>query len=148
MVDLVTMKAIYFEGKEGEKPVSRDIPEEFKAEAKEYRLKMIEALSDFDDTLAEKFLNEEEPTEEEIHQAVRQATIALNITPVFMGSAFKNKGVQAVLSAVIKYLPNPAEVENRAYDQAQQEKRWFYPPPRTSLLWDWPLNWTTPVLAS
>ena len=122
VVDLVNMKALYFEGQEGEKPVQKDIPEALKSQAQEYRLKMIEALADFDDTLAEKFLNEENPTAEEIHQAVRKATLSLNITPVFMGSAFKNKGVQAVLSAVLHYLPNPSEVTNRAYDQEQQEK--------------------------
>ena len=122
VVDLVTMKAIYFEGTEGEKPVNKDIPEELKDQAMEYRLKMIEALSDFDDVLAEKFLNEENPNEEEIHVATRKATLSLNMTPVFMGSAFKNKGVQSVLDAVIDYLPNPQEVENKALNQAENEK--------------------------
>ena len=122
VVDLVKMKAIYFEGKEGERPVSKDIPEELRNQAREYRLKMIEALSDFDDSLAERFLNEQEPTEEEIKTACRKATVSLNITPVFMGSAFKNKGVQPVLSAVVDYLPNPSEVENRAFNQLENEK--------------------------
>ena len=122
VVDLVKMKAVYFEGEEGEKPVIKEIPEELKDQANEYRLKMIEALSDFDDNLAEKFLNEENPNEEEIYPVIRKATIALNITPVFMGSAFKNKGVQLVLDAVIDYLPNPAEVENKALDQRENEK--------------------------
>lgn len=122
IVDLVKMQAIYFEGKEGEKPVSKDIPEELKNQAREYRLKMIEALSDFDDTLAEKFLNEEDPNEEEIHLAARKATLSLEVTPVFMGSAFKNKGVQPVLDAVIDYLPNPNEVENKALNQEENEK--------------------------
>ena len=110
VVDLVRMKAFYFEGEEGENPVSKEIPENLQSQAKEYRLKMIEALSDFDDTLAEKFLNEEDPSEEEIHAAIRKATVSLSITPVFMGSAFKNKGVQLALNAVVDYLPNPAEV--------------------------------------
>ena len=122
VVDLVAMKALYFEGSEGEKPVSQEIPEELKKQAREYRLKMIEALSDFDDAIAEKFLNEEEPGEEEIRKALRQATLSLNMTPVFMGSAFKNKGVQPVLDAVLNYLPNPSEVENKALNQAEQEK--------------------------
>ena len=122
VVDLVTMKAIYFEGTEGEKPVNKDIPEELKDQAMEYRLKMIEALSDFDDVLAEKFLNEENPNEEEIHVVTRKATLSLNMTPVFMGSAFKNKGVQSVLDAVIDYLPNPHEVENKALNQVENEK--------------------------
>ena len=122
VVDLVKMKAIYFEGKEGEKPISKDVPEELKNQVKEYRLKMIEALSDFDDTLAEKFLNEEEPSEDEIRTAARKATLSLNVTPVFMGSAFKNKGVQPVLDAVVDYLPNPNEVENKALNQSENEK--------------------------
>ena len=122
IVDLVKMKAIYFEGEEGEKPVTKELPEELKDQANKYRLKMIEALSDFDDNLAEKFLNEENPSEEELYPVIRKATIALNITPVFMGSAYKNKGVQLVLGAVIDYLPNPAEVENKALNQMENEK--------------------------
>ena len=122
VVDLVTMKAVCFEGKEGEKPVDKEIPENLKSQAKEYRLKMIEALSDFDDILAEKFLNEKDPSEEEIRTATRKATVSLNITPVFMGSAFKNKGVQLVLDAVVDYLPNPSEVENKALNQMENEK--------------------------
>ena len=121
VVDLVKMKAIYFEGKEGENPVLKEIPQECREQAKEYRSKMIEALSDFDDTLAEKFLNDEEPSAEEIKSAVRKSCLSLSITPVFMGSAFKNKGVQAVLDAVVDYLPNPAQVENKALDQQKQE---------------------------
>ena len=122
VVDLVSMKAIYFEGDEGEKPVYQEIPAELTEDAKKYRQLMIEALSDFDDPLAEKFLNEEEPTEEEIRSACRKATLSLKITPVFMGSAFKNKGVQPVLSAVTHYLPHASEVENVAFDQMENEK--------------------------
>ena len=122
VVDLVKMKAVYFEGTEGENPVEKDIPEEMKSQAQEYRLKMIEALSDFDDNLAEKFLSEQEPSSEEIYTAARKAALSLNATPVFMGSAFKNKGVQPVLSAVLQYLPSPEEVKNQALDQAENEK--------------------------
>ncbi len=122
VVDLITMKAIYFEGSEGEKVSYQKIPSNLTEQATQYRLKMIEALSDFDDFLAEKFLNEEEPTEEQIKQAVRKAVVSLDITPVFMGSAFKNKGVQPVLNAVTDYLPHPGEVENIALDQQANEK--------------------------
>ena len=122
LVDLVSMKACYFEGSEGEKAVEKPIPENLKTQAQEYRLKMIETLSDFDDRLAEKFLNEENPSEEEIKTVVRKAVLSLDITPVFMGSAFKNKGVQKVLTAVVDYLPNPLEVENTALDQNNQEE--------------------------
>ncbi len=122
VVDLITMKAYYFEGDEGEKVVSKDIPADLLKQTKEYRLKMIEALSDFDDVLAEKFLNEEDPSIEEIQTTTRKATLSLDITPVFMGSAFKNKGVQLVLDAVLRYLPNPVEVENKALDQMKNEE--------------------------
>ncbi len=122
VVDLITMKAVYFEGADGETPVQKDIPEELKSQAEEYRLKMIEALSDFDDILAEKFLNEKNPTEEEIHQATRKACLSLKATPVFMGSAFKNKGVQPVLDAVLRYLPHPGEVSNKALNQRKNEE--------------------------
>ena len=122
VVDLVSMKAVRFDGKEGETPVTSEIPEDLKEQAREYRLKMIEAFSDFDDPLAEKFLNEEEPTEEEIRQAVRKAVLLLKATPVFMGSAFKNKGVQSVLDGVVHYLPAPPEVKNHAFDQSAEEK--------------------------
>lgn len=122
VVDLITMKAVYFEGADGENPVQKDIPEGLKSQAEEYRLKMIEALSDFDDILAEKFLNEENPTEDEIHQATRKACLSLKATPVFMGSAFKNKGVQPVLDAVLRYLPHPGEVSNKALNQRKNEE--------------------------
>ncbi len=122
VVDLIQMKAIYFEGDEGENPVLKDIPSQLMKQAKEYRIKMIESLSDFDDGLAEKFLNEEDPSEELIKNAIRKATLSLEITPVFMGSAFKNKGVQSVLSGVVDYLPDPSQIENRALDQSKKEK--------------------------
>lgn len=122
VVDLISRKAIYFEGKDGENPVKKSIPEKLKSQAEEYRLKMIEALSDFDDTLAEKFLNEQDPTEEEIHTACTKACLSLSVTPVFMGSAFKNKGVQPALDAIIRYLPHPQQITNKALDQRKNEE--------------------------
>ena len=122
VIDLVKMKALYFDGNEGETVIHKSIPSHLKKEATEYRLKMIEALSDFDDTLAEKFLNEEEPSEEEIKKATRRACLSLHITPVFMGSAFKNKGVQPALSAIVDYLPHPGEINNKALDQQKNEQ--------------------------
>ena len=122
VVDLITLEACYFEGDEGEKVVRKNIPAELLEQAKEYRLKMVEALSDFDDHLAEKFLNEQEPSIEDIQSATRKATLSLDITPVFMGSAFKNKGVQLVLDAVLSYLPDPKQVENKALDQMKNEE--------------------------
>ena len=122
VVDLFSMKALYFEGAQGEKLVEKDIPEDLKNQALEYRQKMIEALADFDDSLAEKFLNEEEVSAEELYLVARKATLDLKITLVFMGSAYKNKGVQPLLDGVEKFLPNPTEVKNTALDLDQQEK--------------------------
>ncbi len=123
VVDLFTMKAIYFEGDHGEKLVEKGIPEELKAQALEYRQKMIEGLADFDDGLAEKFLNEEEVSQEELYPIARKATLDLKITLVFMGSAYKNKGIQPLLDAVGAFLPDPTEVENTALDLDQNEKK-------------------------
>ena len=122
VVDLVRQKAIYFKGEQGETVEYADIPENLKKDSLKYRNEMIEKLADFDDELAEKFLNEEEISEELIHKVVRQACLKLQITPVFMGSAFKNKGVQSCLDAVISYLPNPSEVENESLDMDDNEK--------------------------
>ena len=123
VVDLFTMKAIYFEGEHGEKLTEKDIPEDLKEQAGEHRQKMIEALADFDDSLAEKFLNEEKISTEELYPAARKATLDLKATLVFMGSAYKNKGVQVLLDGVEKFLPNPTEVENTALDLDQNEKQ-------------------------
>ena len=122
VVDLFQMKAIYFEGEQGENIVEKEIPEELKEQAEEYRQKMIEGLADFDDTLAEKFLNEEKVSAEELYPVARKATLDLKVTLVFMGSAYKNKGVQVLLNAVSSFLPNPNEVENTALDLDNNEK--------------------------
>ena len=122
VVDLFLMKAFYFEGDNGEKVLEKEIPEELKTQAEEYRQKMIEALADFDDALAEKFLNEEEIPLQELYSVARKATLSLSVTLVFMGSAYKNKGVQRLLSAVKAFLPNPTEVKNTALDLDQNEK--------------------------
>ena len=122
VVDLFSMKAIYFEGEHGEKVLEKDIPDNLKAQAEEYRQKMVEALADFDDNLAEKFLNEEEVSSQELYSTARKATLDLKVTLVFMGSAYKNKGVQVLLDGVEKFLPNPIEVQNTALDLDQDEK--------------------------
>ena len=128
VVDLFTMKAIYFEGDNGEKLVEKEIPDNLKNQADEYRQKMIEGLADFDDALAEKFLNEEEIFAREIYPIARKATLDLKITLVFMGSAYKNKAVQPLLDAVQMFLPNPMEVQNTALDLDQNEKELFVEP--------------------
>ncbi|MCB0391347.1 MAG: elongation factor G [Bdellovibrionales bacterium] len=123
VVDLVTMKACYFEGEHGEKIVEKDIPEELLESAKKYRQEMIGKVADFDDELGEKFLMEEEPTVEEIMRAIRKGTLSLELTPVFMGSAYKNRGVQKLLNAVTDYLPSPKEITNEGLDLDNNEEK-------------------------
>ncbi|KAI9659736.1 MAG: Elongation factor G, mitochondrial [Alyxoria varia] len=122
VVDLIRMKAIYNQGPRGEHIVESDeIPESVKETAKQRRKMMIETLADVDEEIAELFLDEKEPTREQIMAAVRRATISLKFTPVYMGSALADKSVQPMLDAVCDYLPNPSEVENRALDQRRAE---------------------------
>jgi elongation factor G len=110
-VDLVKMKAVLFDDETlGAKYVIEDIPADLQAKAREYREKMVEKLADVDDGVMEKFLNGEQPTESEIMAAIRKGTIAMQIFPVICGSAFKNKGVQLILDAVVDYLPSPVDI--------------------------------------
>ena len=110
-VDLVGMKAIYFDDETlGANYTEGDIPEELFPVAQEYREKMLEALSDTDDSLMEKYLNKEEISAEEIKAALRKGTLELKLTPVICGSAFRNKGVQLLLDAIIDYLPSPFDI--------------------------------------
>ncbi|MEN8161783.1 MAG: elongation factor G [Myxococcota bacterium] len=120
MVDLVTMKALRFEGDAGEHVVPEEIPENLRAEAEAAREEMLDAVSMFSDELMEAIL-EEKVTEELIHDAVRKGVLALQLCPVFLGSAYKNKGVQPLLDAVNAYLPSPEDVQNTAVDLANDE---------------------------
>jgi len=115
VVDLVTMKALYFDGNDGEIVRTEDVPAELLAEAETKREEMLDAVSIFSDELTEAIL-EDKVSESLIYEAIRKGTIARKLTPVFMGSAYKNKGVQPLLDGVIRYLPNPSEVENVAID--------------------------------
>lgn len=121
IVDLLTMKAKYFDGPNGENVRIEDCPAEILDKATEARNSLIEALADFDDTLAEKFLEGQEITAEELVPIIRKATLSLNFTPVFVGSAFKNKGVQHLLDGVLAYLPSPLESKEKALDQDNNE---------------------------
>jgi len=123
VIDLVQMKAIYFEGDDGEILVEKEIPAEKLDRAKEKRVALIESLADYDDNIAEKFLMEEEVTIDEIKAAIRKATISLDITPVLVGTALKNQGVQTLLNAVLDYLPDPTEVDNYALDLDNDEEK-------------------------
>jgi len=115
VVDLVKMKAYYFEGDNGEIIREEEIPAELVDQAKEYREIMLDAVSLYSDALTEAILMEE-VTEELIHDAIRKGTIALKLTPVLCGSAYKNKAVQKLLDAVLAWLPAPHEVVNEALD--------------------------------
>ena len=111
VIDLVRMKAIYWDDStQGMKFEMRDIPAELLAEAKEWREKMIEAAAEGDDVLMSKYLEGEELSVAEIKKGLRARTIKSEITPMLCGSAFKNKGVQAMLDAVVEYMPAPADV--------------------------------------
>ena len=114
VVDLVEMRAVIFSGDNGEIRTYGDIPAELQEQAEEYREIMLDAVSMFDDDLAELILEETDISPDAIRAAVRRATIDLHMTPVFCGSAYKNRGVQELLDAVVHYLPNPTEVVNKA----------------------------------
>ena len=122
VVDLIEMKALYFDGDNGEIRRVEEIPENMKAEAAHRRAQMLDAVSMFSDELMEAVL-EERATPELIREAVRKGTLSLALTPVFIGSAYKNKGVQALLDAVTHFLPDPTEVENVALDLRKDEEK-------------------------
>ncbi len=110
-IDIVKMRAFYFDDETlGAKFVEDEIPDEYRAQAEEYRDKMLEALADVDENIMEKYLNGEEISEAEIKAALRKGTVELKLTPVICGSAFKNKGVQLLLDAIVDYLPSPLDI--------------------------------------
>jgi elongation factor G len=110
-IDLVNMKAYFYDDETlGAKYVEGDIPDELMPKAMEYREKMIEALSDVDEKIMEKFLNGEEVAADAIRAALRKGTVEMKLTPVLCGTAFKNKGVQQLLDAIVEYLPSPLDI--------------------------------------
>ncbi|MBY0415443.1 MAG: elongation factor G, partial [Bdellovibrionales bacterium] len=123
VVDLITRKAFYFDGENGEKVREEAPPAEMAAEIEEYREKLLDAASNFDDAMVEKILEGGDISDAEIHNAVKVGTQTLKLTPVFMGSAFKNKGVQLLLNAVSRYLPSPVVCKKPvAIDNDTKEK--------------------------
>jgi elongation factor G len=120
VIDLVTMKAYYFDGDNGENIREEEIPANLQAQADEYREIMLDAVSMFSDELMEAMLEEKVETEM-IKDAIRNGTLSMELTPVFLGSAYKNKGVQLLLNAVTRYLPNPKEMHNMAVDLDKDE---------------------------
>jgi elongation factor G len=123
VIDLIKMKAYYFDGDDGEFVREEEIPADRVEEAKTARHDMIASIADHDDAIADKFLGEQEVGVDELNAAIRRVTIALKMTPVFIGSAYKNKGVQLMLDGVNMYLPNPTEVQNIALDQNKSEEK-------------------------
>ncbi|MBP5246657.1 MAG: elongation factor G [Fibrobacter sp.] len=120
VVDLVEMKAYYFEGANGDDVRVTEIPEELKDQAQEYREKLVDCCADYNDQIMELAMDGkygvDEIDKDLIKKTIREQTISLELTPVFMGSAHKNIGVQKLLDGVIDYLPDPTQVENKALD--------------------------------
>ncbi len=110
VIDLLKMKAYYFEGEMGNKVIEKDVPEEYMADAKKYRAELIERIVENDEVAMNAYLEGTEPSYEELQKLMRKAVIANEIFPVFAGSALKNKGVQLVLDAVVDYLPAPNDI--------------------------------------
>ena len=111
VVDLLKMKAVVWSGEElGAKYDVVDIPADLQEKAEEYRQQLLDVVSSYDDTILEKFMGDEEITEEDLKVAIRRATIANEIVPILTGSAFKNKGVQLLLDAIVDYMPSPLDL--------------------------------------
>ena len=111
VIDLITMKALIWHGEDlGASWDEVDIPDDLVEQAEEYREMMLDKLSEFDETIMEKYLEEEEITEEDLKNAIREGTLHHSLVPVLNGTAFKNKGVQPLLDAVVDYLPSPLDI--------------------------------------
>ncbi|XP_050436130.1 elongation factor G, mitochondrial [Adelges cooleyi] len=122
IVDLVHKKSIYFNGDFGDIIEYGEIPEDMTKEVEEKRQELIEHVSNVDEKLGEMFLEEKTPSEKELIDAIRRTCISRTFTPVLVGTALKNKGVQPLLDAVLSYLPNPGEVENYALKEIEDNK--------------------------
>jgi elongation factor G len=123
VIDLVTMKALYFDGNNGEKVRAEEIPAELLEEAKQARHHMLESLAMYSDELMERLLSEEDVPETLIHMVIKNAVQSQDATPVYMGSAYKNKGVQPLLDAIVRYLPSPLERKIVAKSYANPEEQ-------------------------
>jgi len=123
VVDLIQMKAVYFDGPQGEDIRLAEIPAHLKADADKYREELLDEISMFSDELAEKILEGGDVPEDMIHAAIRKGTLAEQFVPVMLGSAYKFKGIQPLLDGVMHYLPNPTEVKNFALDLDKNEEQ-------------------------
>ena len=120
VIDLIEMRAIYFDGPNGEELRYAEIPIHLRNDSERYREELLEAASMFSDELAEAYL-EGNPTKELLIKAIRKGTIEEKLVPVFVGSAYRNKGVQPLLDGVINFLPDPSERQNIALDLSNEE---------------------------
>ncbi|KAK4305079.1 hypothetical protein Pmani_023011 [Petrolisthes manimaculis] len=130
IIDLVQDKALYFEGELGNTVREDEIPMDMRAESNERRMELIEHLSNVDDTIGEMFLEEKTPSPMDIKEGIRRSCLTRSFTPVLVGTALKNKGVQPLLNAVLDYLPNPSQVDNYALQlnkQGKEEKVTLHP---------------------
>eukprot|EP00112_Aurelia_sp_Birch-Aquarium-sp1_P011360 Seg2389.5 transcript_id=Seg2389.5/GoldUCD/mRNA.D3Y31 product="Elongation factor G mitochondrial" protein_id=Seg2389.5/GoldUCD/D3Y31 len=123
IVDLIKREAIYFDGHLGINLRRDEVPQDMRAQCEDKRAELIEAVANVDEMLGEIFLEEREPTEDELKAAIRRSAIQRTFTPVLVGTALKNKGVQPLLDAVLDYLPDPSEVDNYALDIENNEER-------------------------
>lgn len=120
VIDIISQEALYYDGPNGETIRRGPVPEGFVEQVEEKRRVLIETLADVDEELGDKFLLEEGICEEDIHAAIRRATLKKRFSPVLMGSALKNTGVQTLLDGVLRYLPNPSERENFGLKQMKR----------------------------
>ena len=137
IVDLIHMKAYIYVDDLGTQSEETDIPEDMLEEAEEYRSKLLESIAETDEDLMMKYLEGEELTEEEIHQGIRKATVNLEMVPVVCGSSYKNKGVQLLLDAIVRYLPSPVDVpaiKGKLPDSDEKSKE-YHPMMNPSVLW-------------
>lgn len=121
IIDIVTQKAIYFDGNYGEIVRYDEIPSDMRSESYDKRQELIEHLSNADETIGELFLNESKLTDNDIKNAIRRTCMKRTFTPVLVGTALKNKGIQTLLDATLDYLPNPGEVVNYAIKQKKNK---------------------------
>jgi elongation factor G len=122
VVDLVTQKALYFDGAHGEQVRTAEIPAEMVEDVEQARKHLLESLAMFSDEMLEMLLGEEEVPQSLIHSVLKEATLSQQLTPIFMGSAYRNKGVQPLLDAVVRYLPSPLECDVKALAHNDPEK--------------------------
>ncbi|MFP6762391.1 MAG: elongation factor G, partial [Planctomycetaceae bacterium] len=120
-IDLLTMEAVYYEGEKGEDVVRREIPADLQQAAQAARAHLLETLSFYDDELMVILLEEGEPEPDHIARIIRNATLSQEITPVMMGTAFKNKGIQELLDACVSFLPSPLDREVSAQDLSRKD---------------------------